>query len=68
VPRSAREPALADVDHEFPAWECWKSADGLVYARPKDKVPNTGYTVRGEDARDLRDEIIRAEAGNEWLT
>ena len=64
--RSAPEPTLADVESEFPAWVCWKSADGLVYARPKDKLPNTGWTVRGEDVRDLRDEIIRAEARNEW--
>jgi hypothetical protein len=54
------EPTLADVEGEFPAWVFWKSADGLVYARPKDKLPDTGWTVRGEDARDLRDEIMRA--------
>jgi hypothetical protein len=67
VSRSACEPALADVESELPAWECWKGADGLVYARPKDKLPNTGYPVRGEDARDLRDEITRAESRHERL-
>jgi hypothetical protein len=66
VTHSAHEPTLADVQSEFPAWECWKSADGLVYARPKEKLPSTGHTVRGEDAQDLRDEIIRAEACDEW--
>lgn len=64
---SAREPTLADVQQEFPAWACWKSANELVYARPKDKLPNSGYTVQGEDTRDLRDEIIRAESRNDWL-
>jgi hypothetical protein len=64
MPGSAREPTLADVEHEFPAWVCWKSADGLVYARPKDRLPGSGYTVRGEDARDLRDQIIRTESRN----
>jgi hypothetical protein len=62
VSSSAREPTLADVQHEFPAWECWASANRLVYARPKDKPPNTGHTVRGEDAMDLRDQIVRAES------
>jgi hypothetical protein len=45
---------------EFPGWQTWRAADGLLYAR------NTGYepapTVRGEDAVDLRDQIIRAES------
>jgi hypothetical protein len=54
--------AIISLTAEFPAWVFWKSADGLTYARPKDKLPSSGHTVRGEDAPDLRDQIIRAES------
>jgi hypothetical protein len=64
VTGSADEPALADVQREFPEWVCWKGTNGLVYARPKDTLPNSGSTVWGEDARDLRDQIIRAQSRN----
>jgi hypothetical protein len=30
-------------------------------------LPNSGFTVRGEDACDLRDEIIRAESRTGWV-
>ncbi len=49
------EPTLTDVQHEFADWECWRG-HGRYYARPE------GYPraeVRGEDALDLRDEIIK---------
>jgi hypothetical protein len=45
---------------EFPGWEAWRAVSGLVYARRLDTVPPV--VVRGEDAVDLRDQIIRAEA------
>jgi hypothetical protein len=45
---------------EFPRWQAWRGVSGLVYARKLDTTPPV--VVRGEDAVDLRDEIIRAEA------
>lgn len=45
---------------EFPGWQAWRAANGLLYARKTGAVPEV--MVRGEDAMDLRDEIIRAEA------
>jgi len=53
------EPTLDDVRAEFGGWECWAGAGGLVYAR----LPGTSppVTVRGEDPRDLRDQIIGAQ-------
>ena len=45
---------------EFPRWQAWIANNGLLYARKTGATP--GLMVRGEDAVDLRDEIIRAEA------
>lgn len=45
---------------EFPGWQAWRGTSGLVYARKLDATPPV--VVRGEDADDLRNEIIRAEA------
>ena len=45
---------------EFPDWRAWRAVNGLLYARKAGAAP--GLMVRGEDAMDLRDEIIRAEA------
>ena len=45
---------------EFPGWRAWRAADGLLYASKTGAAQ--AVTVRGEDATDLRDEIIRAEA------
>lgn len=45
---------------EFPDWQVWRAADGLLYARRTGPEPTP--TVRGEDAVDLRDQIIRAES------
>jgi hypothetical protein len=59
---SAAEPTLADVQAEFPAWVCWRAVSGLYYARRAEIHPNSGYQAKGEDPRDLRDEIIRAES------
>jgi hypothetical protein len=61
------EPEVPDWWHpyadEFPGWQAWRAANGLLYAR------KTGATreliVRGEDAMDLRDEIVRAESRTE---
>jgi hypothetical protein len=45
---------------EFPDWTAWRAVNGLVYARRAGTSPPV--VVRGEDAVDLRDQIIRAEA------
>jgi hypothetical protein len=45
---------------EFPGWQAWRAANGLLYARRIDATPPV--VVRGEDAMDLRDEIIRAQS------
>jgi hypothetical protein len=56
------EPTLADVQREFPQWECWRAVSGLFYARPPGTKPGSGRLVHGEDPLDLRNEIIRAQA------
>ncbi len=45
---------------EFPDWTAWRAVSGLLYARKTGSKPP--LIVRGEDAVDLRDQIIRAEA------
>jgi hypothetical protein len=62
VSDSGDEPTLADVEREFPVWNCWRGVSGLFYARPKDAEPRSGRMVEGEDPWDLRNQIIRAES------
>jgi hypothetical protein len=45
---------------QFPGWQAWRAVSGLLYARKADASPPV--LVRGEDAEDLRDQIMRAEA------
>ena len=45
---------------EFPGWTAWRAVSGLLYARKAGVNPP--LIVSGEDAVDLRDQIIRAEA------
>ena len=52
---SAPEPDLDDVRALFPHWEVWRGVSGLVYARLRGSSPP--LTARGEDARDLIDQI-----------
>jgi hypothetical protein len=59
------EPTLAQVQAEFPRWECWRAVSGLFYARPPSAKPGSGRLVHGEDPLDLRHEIIRAQAHEE---
>ena len=58
------EPTLADVQREFPAYECWRGASGLYYARKPGPPGQRQHraTAQGEDPRDLRDMIIRAQS------
>jgi hypothetical protein len=58
----AREPTLADVQREFPSWECWRGVSGLYHARPCDAATDAATLVTGEDPMDLRNQIRRAEA------
>jgi hypothetical protein len=54
----AGEPTLADVQREFPGWECARGVSGFYYA----EHTATGTQVNGEDPLDLRDQIKAAEA------
>ena len=56
------EPALADVQQQYPAWRCWRAVSGLYHARRTTTRPQDEPLVTGEDPRDLRDQIRRAEA------
>jgi hypothetical protein len=50
------EPTLADVQREFPGFDCYMSF-GWCWATLRS---NQDVRVRGEDPMDLRDMIIRA--------
>jgi hypothetical protein len=52
------EPTLADVQREYPGWECEQGISGFYYAERL----ATGTRVSGEDPLDLRDQIKAAEA------
>ena len=58
VTRNHGEPALADVQAQYPAWQCAQAVSGMYYACH----PATGRQVTGEDPRDLRDQIKAANA------
>jgi hypothetical protein len=58
----AAGPALADVQREFPGWECWRGTSGLYYARRCARPRSHRADVQGEDPLDLRDQIRRAVA------
>ena len=55
---SPGEPTLADVQAQFPAWQCARGISGLYHAHQS----AAGLHVTGEDPLDLRDQIERAEA------
>jgi hypothetical protein len=50
--------ALQLVEREFPGWRTW-TAGGICHALPRS---GPVLLVHGEDAVDLRDQIIRAES------
>jgi hypothetical protein len=54
----AGEPALADVQREYPGWQCVQGVSGFFYA----EHAATGTQVNGEDPLDLRDQIKAAAA------
>ena len=45
---------------EFPGWTAWRAVSGLLHARKAGTDPP--LIVSGEDAVDLRDQILRAQA------
>jgi hypothetical protein len=49
---------LAQVQAQFPHWDCTRGINRLYYAQNT----TTGQRVTGEDPRDLRDQINAAEA------
>jgi hypothetical protein len=52
------EPTHESLSGEFPSWEVFPGVTDLVYARLRGSSPPV--VVRGEDWRDLRDEMVRA--------
>jgi hypothetical protein len=60
-PPVSPEPTLDDVGREFPDWLCYAPGiGGTVFARLLHVSPPV--LVKGEDPRDLREAIKRAEA------
>lgn len=55
--------AIAQLEAEFPGWQCFRGVNFLTYGRTHD---SPSKLVRGEDWTDLRDEIRRAIARSEW--
>jgi hypothetical protein len=58
----AGEPTLADVQAQYPHWQCGQAISGMYFA----DRPATGQQVTGEDPLDLRDQIKAAEARHAW--
>jgi hypothetical protein len=56
------EPTLADVQTQYPHWQCAHGISGLYHA----EHAATGQHVTGEDPLDLRDQIKAAEARRAW--
>jgi hypothetical protein len=61
---AAGEPTLAEVQAQYPQWQCGQDISGLYYA---DRLA-TGQQVTGEDPLDLRDQIKAADARYTWRT
>jgi hypothetical protein len=51
------EISAEDLEREFPGWHIWCGISGLWYASVRRSSPP--IVVRGEDPKDLRDEIRR---------
>jgi hypothetical protein len=58
------ELALAEVQVQYPGWECSRGISGMYHARNQ----ATGQQVMAEDTFDLRDQIKAAEARHAWHT
>ncbi len=55
--RTKPDAHLASLADRFSAWYCWFGIDCLWYARIRGATPPV--IVRGEDAEDLADQILR---------
>jgi hypothetical protein len=60
----ASEPTLADVQAQYPHWNCAQGNSGMYHAEHHD----SGQHVIGEDPLDLRDQIKAAESRRAWHT
>jgi hypothetical protein len=60
----AAEPTLAEVQAQYPQWDCAQGISGMYHASNE----ATGQQVTGEDPLDLRDQIKAAEARRAWQT
>ncbi len=62
--RSKSDAHLASLAERLPAWDCWFGIDCLWYARIRGATPPV--IVRGEDADDLADHILRWQRLHDW--
>jgi hypothetical protein len=62
------EPTLADVQREYPGWECWRGVSGLYYARRPGRPRRHAAEATGEDPLDLRHMIVRVLGREEAST
>ncbi|HUY49941.1 MAG TPA: hypothetical protein VMV92_30225 [Streptosporangiaceae bacterium] len=53
------EPSMEDIAREFPGWHCWTGIAGIRYGSLARSSPP--IVVRGEDSRDLLDQIRGVE-------
>jgi len=60
----SESPALAEVQAEYPGWDCARGVSGMYHAYNQD----TGQQVMAEDTLDLRDQLKAAEARHAWHT
>jgi hypothetical protein len=60
--RTQADAELARLAQRFADWDCWFGIDCLWHARIKGALPPV--MVRGEDAQDLADQIVRWERLN----
>jgi hypothetical protein len=53
---------LAEVQAQYPGWDCARGVSGMYHACNQD----TGQQVIAEDTLDLRDQLKAAEARHAW--
>jgi hypothetical protein len=63
-----RDPELAEIEAEFPAWRCWRGVGGLLYARrlnssPPIVIPREENTVELRSRIKIREAEISARLG-----
>jgi hypothetical protein len=63
VDPNTAEPTLADVETAWPRWHTWRGVCGLLYASRRLTSPPA--VVRGEDPRDLIDQVNAWESSHQ---